>query len=118
MNVSESVLRYPEVVEGDLVCFGVRVGQRFEDGSVIPFGLQQLAQLLQHGRAVGRHCRVSRQIRLSDAHKLWEELLCVRILLKQTEERENISQTRADHVQLCLIESGTDRVRTSPPWPV
>lgn len=88
-----------------------------EEGSVISSGLQQLAQLLQHGRSVGRHRRVSHQIRRRDAHELREQLQSLRMLLKQTEQTENIRQASADHT-LIRLASGTDRFRTSPPWPV
>lgn len=98
--MTESVPCYPEVVEGDLVRVGVGGGQRFEEGSVISSGLQQLTQLLQHGRSVGRHRRVSRHFRRRDAHELREELLSLRMLLKQTEQRENLRQASADHIHV------------------
>lgn len=69
-----------EVIQGDLVLVGVAGGQRFEDGSVVAFGLQQLTELLQHRGTVGRNSCVAGQVTLGDSNKLGEQILGVWML--------------------------------------
>lgn len=64
-----------EVVNGDLVLGGMAVGQRFEDGLVVAFGLQQFAKFLQHSGAVGGNSCVTGQVTLRDADELGKQLL-------------------------------------------
>lgn len=58
------------------------VGQRFQDGSVVAFSLQQLAELLQHSGSVGRNGSVSGQVAVGNADELGEELLSFWVLGK------------------------------------
>ena len=77
-----------EVVEGDLVRFGMGGGQGFKECSMVTFSLEQITQLLQHGGAVRRYGCVARKVALGDASELGEQLLGVWIFIEQTRERE------------------------------
>lgn len=79
---------HPEVVDWDLVLGGVAVGQRFEDGSVVALGLQQLTQLLQHGGSMGRDGCVACQVAVRDADKLGKQFLGFWVLGKQAAGKE------------------------------
>lgn len=67
---------------------GVAVGQGFEDGSVVALGLQQLAQLLQHGGSMSRDGCVACQVAVRDADKLGEQFLGFWVLGKQAAGKE------------------------------
>lgn len=69
-----------KVLNGDLVLCGMGVGQRFEDGSMVAFGLQQLTKFLQHSGPVGRNSCVTSQVTLGEVSKPWEQLLCFWVL--------------------------------------
>lgn len=69
-----------EVIDGDLVLGGVAVGHRFEDGSVVSFGPQQVTKFPQHRGTVGRNGCVTSQVSLRDAGKVGEQLLGVWVL--------------------------------------
>lgn len=73
-------LLHLEAVDGDLVFGGVADGHGFENGGVVASGLQQLAQLLQHGGAVGRNSSITSQVSLADASKGRKQLLRVWVL--------------------------------------
>lgn len=108
---------YLEVIQGYLMVVGVGVCHRFEDASVIPFGPQQFAQFLQHGRAVSRHGPVTRQIALSDANKLREKLQSLRVLIEEPGDGNRAGKSEF-YKPVPGVSCHTDRVRTSPPWAV
>lgn len=73
-----------EVINWDLVRIGMAGGQRLDDGGVVAFGFQQLAEFLQHSCSMGGNSCFSCQVTLRDPNKLWEQLQGVRVLCEQT----------------------------------
>lgn len=79
---SDAQQSYLEVIDGNLVFSGVAVCERFDNASVIAFGLQHLCKLLQHSGTMGRNSCVTGHVTKADASKFGEQFLGVRVLCK------------------------------------
>ncbi|KAJ8377363.1 hypothetical protein AAFF_G00260920 [Aldrovandia affinis] len=65
---------HAEIDDGDLVLVGVVGGQGLEDGRVVPPGIQQFPQLLQHHGPVFCYGGIAQQFLRCLPHKLGEQL--------------------------------------------